>query len=319
MLSTKKVLIAGASGMVGTNLQTELDKLNISSVPTKCKSTLKEHDSYLLYNFKDYRQCLNATKGIDTMVLLAGCYHGSNIRGMQANDVVFDNMKILGGLLSAAAFNSVSQIILVSSATVYQDLGQPFVEDILDLNISPPPEYAGVATMFRYIEKIAKVYSLECKSRLVIFRPTNIYGPWDNFDSDKSKIIPAIIRKTHNKPRKISLTRATKVTRDFVFVKDFVNDIVDEIVGEVFINREVYNIGSGSAGMTIQEIAERIFSIQKIPFLYMNWIDNGDDNRSYRVNNIDKYLRIKSLGGITPLSTGLRETIQWYRERHNTV
>ena len=314
----KKILIAGASGLVGTNLQRRLKELNISTIPTKFNSTSEEHSLYTTYDFRNYDDCLNATKAIDTMVLVAGEFHGSNIRGIKANDVIFNNLKIIGGLLSAAAQNNISQVIFLSSATVYQESDKPIPEEYLDLNELPSKNYLGVATMFRYMEKMATIYALDRKSKLVIFRP-NIYGPWDNFDLNRARIIPTIIRKTFDNSDLISLVKSTDVIRDFVFVDDMVNDIVSEIQDEVFPDGEAINIGSGNQGVSIKDLAELILNIQNIPLSHLTWNDNEFTSKNYRVNNIDKYLKIKSLNDLTSLNTGLQKTISWYKNFHHNA
>ena len=75
------------------------------------------------------------------------------------------------------------------------------------------------------IEKMYELYTSELKRKidLLIIRPSNIYGPHDKFDKEKSKVIPSIIRKCLESKKTLKVWGDGSDVKDFIYIDDFIN------------------------------------------------------------------------------------------------
>ena len=118
----KKILIAGGSGLVGTNLTIKLIELK-SKVTSSFYSKIQNKKlkfAYQKFDFTKFKDCMLATKNKDIVFICA--VKASGIKNMQENFSVslIDNIKIRANLIEACKRNKVKKIIWVSSSTVYQ-------------------------------------------------------------------------------------------------------------------------------------------------------------------------------------------------------
>ena len=129
-------------------------------------------------------------------------------------------------LLDQINCNKVKNIVWVSSSTIYQPSNKKIKENNLNLNIDPYPIYQGVGWVYRYLEKLFLYYKKTEKMNIKIIRTSSIYGPFDNFDDNKSHVIPALIKKVFLRKKYLEVWGNKKIVRDFVYVEDLVNTML---------------------------------------------------------------------------------------------
>ena len=114
------------------------------------------------------------------------------------DDNINYNFLIRSNLLKSCVANKVKKVLWVSSSTVYQPSKIKIKEKDLNLNIDPYDIYLGTGWLYRYLEKLCLFYNQSKKMDIKIIRTSSIYGPYDNFDDNKSHVIPALIKKSFN-------------------------------------------------------------------------------------------------------------------------
>ncbi|WP_454946388.1 GDP-L-fucose synthase family protein [Capnocytophaga granulosa] len=190
MNKNAKIYVAGHRGLVGsaiwknlkskgyTNLigctHTELDLRNTEAVNAFFK---KEKPEY---------------------VFLAA----AKVGGIMANntyraDFIYENLMIQNNVIHAAYENGVKKLLFLGSTCIYpKEAPQPMPEDCL---LTSPLEYTNEPYAIAKIAgiKMCESYNIQYGTNYISVMPTNLYGPNDNFDLEKSHVLPAMIRKIH--------------------------------------------------------------------------------------------------------------------------
>lgn len=307
----KKILIAGGSGLVGTNLFLELIKFNkkITASYYKSKPKNKFKKYYKKFNFLNFKDCIKATKNKDIVFILA--VKQSGILNLKKNyeNYINNNFLIRSNLLRSCKINKVKKIIWVSSSTIYQPYKKKISENSLNLNIDPYDIYYGTGWLYRYLEKLFLFFKKNNKIDVRIIRTSAIYGPHDNFNDKTSHVIPSLIKKCFKKGRYLKVLGKPDVTRDFVFVKDLINAII--MIAQKKTATTPINFSYGKA-CTIKELAKIILdkSNQKKK---IKFIKNNKSSADYRVLNNKKFDHNFPYFTRTPLKKGIYETINWYK------
>lgn len=310
-LQGKSVLIAGGTGLVGSNLTKRL-----KSVKSKVFSTFfsKQPHSYKgiykKFDFMKFKDCLEATKNIDVVIICAAQTYGAKMMKENPTISILPNLKIYAGLLEACRLNKVEKVLLISSSTVYQEANHPISETELDLNKPPYDLYFGIGWMNRYIEQLAMFYYMAHGMKIGIVRPTNIYGPHDKLDVDKSNVLPALIMRALKKENPFIVWGDGSAVRDFLYVEDFIDDILGVL--ENYCICDPVNSGSG-CGITIKEAVNVILKVCN-----HNVIPEFDETKPtsipYRVLDMTKCKKILGERQRTSFEEGARRTVRWYEE-----
>ena len=144
-----------------------------------------------------------------------------------------------------------------------------------------------------------------------ILRTTSIYGPYDNFDKEKSHVVPSLIKKALDKNKTLSVWGSKNTIRDFVFVSDLVQASM-KLVTKSKINYPL-NFSSGRP-TAIYDLSKMILSVlkknKKIKFIY-----KGRSSANYRVLDNKKINKILNFKKRTKLEKGLKITIDWYEKK----
>jgi GDP-L-fucose synthase len=309
-LQGKNILIAGGSGLVGTNLTKKVKDHGANVLSTyfsRRPSFLKEN--YRHADFTKFEDCIDATRDMDYVVICAAQTFGAKMMKENPAVSILPNLKINAGLLEASRLNKVERVIFISSSTVYQEVNYSISEEQLDLNKPPYELYLGAGWMNRYVEQLAKFYYKKFGIKIGIIRPTSIYGPYDNFDDEKSHVIPALIKRALRKENPFVVWGDEAVVRDFIYVDDFIDDLLDVL--DRYCICDPINVGSGK-NITIGTAVKIILNICK-----HNVIVRYDGSKPsaipYRVLDTTKFGSVFGKKKKTPFDEGIRKTIEWYK------
>ena len=169
---------------------------------------------------------------------------------------------------------------------------------------------------------LAKLAGLELMQQVgrpawVTLVPANVYGPGDNFDLERSHVVPALIRKVieaQERREPFTVWGNGSATRELLYVGDLADAIVRSLLCEA---SGVLNIGSGHA-VTVASLVSYIRqAVGGVP----PRAEFTDDTQGATTRMLDSQAA-RSLGlhwQQTPLAEGLRQTIEWYRERRESA
>jgi GDP-L-fucose synthase len=252
---SKKIYIAGHRGMVGSACWRALEAKGYTNLIGK---TSKELDLREQSAVEDFIQDQKPYAIIDA---------AAKVGGILANDTypyefLLDNMLIQNNLIRSAHENEIPKFIFLGSSCIYPKFApQPLREEyLLTDSLEPTNEWYAIAKIsgIKLIEAIRKEYQRDYVSLM----PTNLYGPYDNFDLKYSHVLPAMIRKFHeaklNKHASVKLWGTGSPMREFLHVDDLGRAVL--IALENKLSKHMYNVGSG-LDLTIKKLAELVQSI----------------------------------------------------------
>ena len=148
-------------------------------------------------------------------------------------------------MLKAAHTNNVKKFIFLSSSVVYPIRRSPCIEsDLLDKSLHA--SYFGIGEVKRFIEKLCIMYSTQIRNpmTIIIIRPSNIYGPYDDFNPSTSHVTAALIRKVGLRQNPIEVWGAGQDKRDIIHIEDFLTALL-RATAHVENGYEIFNIASG--------------------------------------------------------------------------
>ncbi len=310
MIRGQKIFVAGGTGLVGANLTKRLHDLGAqvsASYYEKKPDSLEA--AYRRYDLTQLKDCLAATEGQDAVFICAAQTFGAKIMKENPTALILPNLRINSGLLEACRINHVAKTVFISSSTVYQEAPYPIREDELDLNKPTHPLYMGVGWMKRYIEQLASFYVKRYGMKIAMVRPTNIYGPHDKFDDDKSHVLPALIKRALAKETPYVVWGTGDAVRDFLFVEDFVEDLIGVL--EDCCTGEPVNVASGTA-ITIREAVGVILKVcgHQVVAVYD---PSKPDAISYRMIDTKRFEGLFGKRTRTGFAAGIQKTVDWYK------
>lgn len=300
----KNVLVAGGTGMVGIQLCKLLDEqganLRIASMDDRSRAHLKA--DFWKVDLTDYRNCLRVCRDMDYVFNLL-CAKGSpevvkNYPASVMRPMILFNTH----LFDAAKEAMVSGFMYTSSIGVYYPA--PILnEDDTETTPPPPSDFAGRAKLFG--EWYATALRKEHNWNVAIVRPANIYGPYDNFDSENAMVVPSLIKRALTEDP-VTVWGDGSTIRDFIHVNDVAKGML--LVAEKSPIHPV-NLGSGT-GTSIKALVETIVNcLEHKPRITWDTSKFGGDPQ--RILNISRAQELGFKPQVT-LEQGIKNTIEWY-------
>ncbi|MEI9479710.1 MAG: NAD-dependent epimerase/dehydratase family protein, partial [Deltaproteobacteria bacterium] len=207
------------------------------------------------------------------------------------------------------------KFIWLSSNAAYPPSGdRPIGEEEL-LDGDPYDVYFGVAWMKRYTEILCRMYSQKLKNPMttVVLRPSNIYGPYDDYDFATSHVMAALIRRVVERQSPFEVWGTGDDVRDWIYIDDFIDALI--IATEKIDTYYPVNIGLGK-GYTVKQALQMMLEIDG--FNDAKVVYNSDKPSMIPVRLLDVSRAEKVLGfkATTGLREGVKKTIEWYRKIH---
>lgn len=228
-----------------------------------------------------------------------------------------DNLRIQVNVLDAAARTGVQRLIFLGSSCIYPKFAdQPIREDSLLTGALEPTNDAYA------IAKIAGVMQVQALRRqyglpYISAMPTNLYGPNDNFDPEKSHVLPAMIRRLNeardSNAESVSMWGTGTPKREFLHVDDLAKAVV--FLLEHYDDPQTINVGTGE-DLTIKELAELVQKVVGYKGV-IEWDTSKPDGTPRKLLDIS---RLSGLGWSPEISLneGVRTTNQWYLQHAKT-
>ena len=311
-MSKVKVLICGATGFVGRNLLERLaGRADLDVTGTYFGTAAADLPAGRLQrvDLTNKEQVEAAVRGMDVIIQAAAVTSGSRDIVTRPYIHVTDNA-VMNSLIFRAAFHQkVKHVVFFSCTTMYSPQPAPVKEE--DFNGEIIDKYFGVGWTKVYIEKLCEFYARLGPTRYTAIRHSNIYGPYDKFDLDRSHVFGATMTKVMtNTDGTLTVWGDGKETRDLLYVSDLV-DFVETILKEQADPYELINLGCG-ASLPIGELVQKIIahSGKKIAIRY----DTSKPSIPFNITlDIGKARRKYRWQPKVSLEEGIEKTLAWYR------
>ncbi len=190
MNKDSKIYLAGHRGLVGSAILENLQSKGYSNIVTR---THKQLD---LSNQIDVQQFFNLEKP-EYIILAAAKVGGIIANNVYRADFIYENLMIQNNVIHQSYVHGVKKLLFLGSTCIYpKKCPQPMKEDYL---LTDTLEYTNEPYAIAKIAgiKMCESYNLQYGTNFISVMPTNLYGPNDNFDLEKSHVLPALIRKIH--------------------------------------------------------------------------------------------------------------------------
>lgn len=190
MQKNSKIYISGHRGLVGSAILENLKSKGYNNFVTRTHAELD------LTNQKDVSVFFQEEK--PEYVFLAAAKVGGIIANNKYRaDFIYENLMIQNNVIHQSYLNGVKKLFFLGSTCIYpKECPQPMKEEYL---LTGPLEYTNEPYAIAKIAgiKMCESYNLQYGTNFISVMPTNLYGPNDNFDLEKSHVLPALIRKMH--------------------------------------------------------------------------------------------------------------------------
>lgn len=307
----KKVLVTGGTGLVGHFL---VDLLIAEGAEVRVavnKKPAPKNTEAVHGDLTKMESCVKAVNNIDFVFHLAQVTGGVAKNQAHPAEMFTPNLLMNTHMLEAARLENVERYLFPSSICIYSDM-DVFTED-RGWDARPHVTNEAYGWEKRMGELQAQLYHKDYGMKIAIVRPTNTYGPYDNFDLETSHVIPAIIRKVAEKQDPLTVWGNSDITRDFIYSKDVAFGHL--LALERHPVADPLNLATGRS-VSIRELVTMILDISRYrpsKTIFDNSKPVGQCKRV--VANQKAWDKIGFRAKVT-LEMGLKDTIKWFEENY---
>lgn len=295
-----RILITGGSGFLGRKLISALQSLSFEvSAPTHSEMDLLDGDAVM--------SALDRLKP-DIVVHGAAVYGGIGLCSLEPERLFEVNAKMHENLFAAMQKNAPKRIVGIGSSCAYPGtLQEDFKEEDYEVG-ELHPSVAGFAATKRLLLQKMRASGLPYQFPIL----SNMYGPFDSFDPQRSHVVAALIRRFVQArlegQEEVRCWGSGKPERECLFVDD-----AAEGIARLIENGQdgPLNLGTGQ-GISIAELAQTIADVVGYQGR-IEWDPTKPDGAPRKVLNINRLESTLNWCPQTPLMEGLRTTLSWYQ------
>ena len=312
-MKDKKVLITGGAGLLGMALTDKLRRMGAkvtSTYHTREPMVRYSNVAYMHIDLTDEHQIDRMLPDCDYMFMCAAVIKGAGSMEGFAVDLQTPNTVMQALLLKWALEHKVGKVVFYGSSTSYPETDFPVTEDMM-FDGDPYEKYFAVGWYKRYGEKLCELYN-KLGLNVIVLRPSNIYGPHDKFEPERSHVTPALIRKVIERQNPLEVWGDGMDERDLIYVDDAVDASV--LAVEKIDGYNPINIGYGST-VSVNEVLRTLLDIEGFA-PEVKYIADAPTMIPKRYIDVSKAERFLGWKAKTTLREGLEKTLQWYRENY---
>lgn len=308
-LAGRRIWVAGERGMVGRAIVRRLTSEQCEIVTAAARVDLRDQAATFAWM---------AANPADLIFLAA-----AKVGGISANDrlpaeFLYDNMMIEANVIEGARRTGAAKLLFLGSSCIYpKHAEQPMREGALLTGVlEPTNQWYAIAKIAGIM--LAQSYRRQYGCDYISAQPTNLYGPFDNFDLQGSHVLPALIRKAHE----ARLANATTLPvwgsgaplREFLHVDDLADALV--FLAKHYSGEEIVNVGSGEE-ISIGDLARMVGDI--VGFRGDTVFDTSKPDGTMR--KLVDTGKLNSLGwnAHRPLREGIADTYRWFLDNSDTL
>ncbi len=310
----QNVLVTGAAGLVGSALVTRLARDGANVRATVHSRTPREKIpgvEFFPCDLTRREDCVAAVKNVRYVFHCAA--GGAGAGGTAASPMahVTPNVVMTAWLLDAAHAGGVEKFLFCGSTTAYPLSDQPMKEEELfagDLF----KNYFFVGNAKRFGEILCQMYGekLPAKMSAIVVRPTNVYGPGDKFEPERSTVAAALLRKVAERRNPIEVWGAGNEVRDLIYVDDVVDGAL--LALEKLSGFDAVNLGSG-VGVTVKQILQTLLEVENFTDAKVVFDASKPTMIPVRLVDVSKAERLLGFRAKTDLREGLKKTLAWFK------
>lgn len=301
-----KLFISGHKGMVGGALVRRFQQLSGVTIVTRTRQELDLADQAAVAAFY-------AEERPDAAIIAAGKVGGIHANSTYPAEFIYENLAIASHCIHSAWTSGVKRLLFLGSSCIYPKLApQPITEDsLLSSALEPTNEAYAIAKIagVKMAEYYRKQYGVVYHSAM----PTNLFGPGDNYHSQNSHVMPALIRRFHEakeaRQSEVPAWGTGSPRREFLHVDDLADACA--FLLQLPDPPDLVNVGYGS-DITIRELVELVAETVGYEGRIV-WDETKPDGTPRKLLDTS---RINSLGWKPriPLKEGLAQTYRAFLE-----
>jgi GDP-L-fucose synthase len=300
----KRVMVTGGSGFLGRHIVGVLSEKD-------CEVIVPRSKEYNLVSFDQAQQCMETFRP-HIVIHGAAFYGGIWINQLYPGRIFYENLVMGAHVMETARLVGVEKFVGIGTACSYPGYleGHLREENLWDGIPHETVVNYGLTKKMMAIQGWAykRQYGLDAIHVIL----TNLYGPWDTFNPDRSHVVAALIRKfveakQAGKPE-VEVWGTGKPVREFLYVEDCAEAIVR--AAEVYDDVSPLNIGCGQ-GTSIRELVDIVNDLSGFEGQVI-WNTDKPDGQMVKILDATKMKRVLQWAPPTSLREGLRKTIDWY-------
>jgi GDP-L-fucose synthase len=306
---SSKIYVAGHRGLAGSAIARSLERKGYSNLTTRTRHELDLLDQGAVRAFFNQER--------PEYVFLAA----AKVGGIIANrdfpaDFLRENLLIETNVIDSAYQAGVKKLLFLGSSCIYPKFAdQPIKEEYLLTGALEPTNSAYALAKIAGIE-MCQAYHRQYGANFISAMPTNLYGENDNFHSEHSHVLPALIRRFHeakesNAPEVVAWGTGS-AKREFLHVDDLADACV--FLMEKYNDPSIVNVGTGE-DVSIKEVTELIRDVVGYTGA-LTWDTSKPDGTPRKLLDVSK---LHALGWkhTVPLKEGIERTYAWYLANMN--
>ncbi len=320
-MDKRKILVCGVTGFIGRNIAeyyadkpsyevygTYLDSLPFSNPNIK----------FIKADLRDIYQVESVVKGMDIIIQAAATTSGAKDIVNTPYYHVTDNA-VMNSLIFRSAFqNKVSHVVFFSCTVMYQSGDRPVKESDFNANQDIYSKYFGVGWTKVYIEKMCEFFASIGDTKFTAIRHSNIYGPFDKYDLEKSHVFGATVTKIMTQPDggKITVWGSGEEERDLLYISDLIN-FVDLVIIKQKDKFALFNAGLGKA-ISVKDLVRKIinFSGKDVSIAF----DQSKPTLKTKLClDCSKAKQFLGWSAEVSLDEGIKKTLQWYKTTYDSA
>ena len=319
MYKGARVLVAGGTGTIGVQVVKQLLKRGsivtvasldkVSKIQTIFGSDFSRIDFKRL-DFTLMESCAESVKDQDFVLNLVGIKGSTGIGETKVASYLIPMLRFQTNLMEASFNEKISRFLFTGSVCSYPQSELHVEENMWNGMPKQNDRIPGIAK--RVGELLGEAFELEFGWDAVrVVRPSNVYGPYDDFNPKTAQVIPSLIHKANSVDELMDVWGDGTAIRDFIYSEDVAYWMLEAL--EKAPSNYPINLGSGE-GVTIRDLAETVIRVVK-PDMRINWIPSGPAGDPIRVMSMERAIKILGYTQRTSLAEGLGKTNSWYQNQ----
>jgi GDP-L-fucose synthase len=317
-MSRELILICGATGFIGRNILEYYGSKKGKKIravynkrPSFDVSHLPADIEWIKADLRSADEVEKAMNGVSVVIQAAATTSGAKDIVTKPYIHVTDNAVMNSLLLRSAYHNNINHFVFFSCTVMYQSSINALKESNFDPSVPLHPRYFGVGNTKIYTEKMLEFFSSISEMKTTAIRHSNIYGPHDKFDFERSHVFGATISKVMLAKDEVSVWGTGEEERDLLHVDDLCAFVEKSILNQKEKYR-LYNCGLGKK-VSIRSLVELIIQKSMKDLTIKHDLTQPTIKTSLY---LDCNLAREELGWLPQISLdkGVESTIAWWRQ-----
>lgn len=303
-----KIFVAGHRGLVGSAIVRALKKNGYTNLILKTRAELDLTNQSAVAEFF-------AQEKPDYVFISAAKVGGIMANKTHPAEFIYNNLTIQTNIIHSAYANNVKKLLFLGSSCIYpRSCPQPMKEEyLLTGELEPTNKAYSLAKIAGIV--MCQSYNEQYGTNFISLMPSNVYGPYDNFDLENAHVMPSVMRKFHdakiNNEAQVVMWGTGSAMREFLHVDDLADACL--FLMQNYNDSSIINVGSGE-DVTIKELAEVVSDAVGYKGEII-WDTTKPDGMPRKLVDVSK---LHSLGWkhSTHLSEGIASTYEWFKEKY---